>query len=88
MDMKTKTYTMEEFLSIQRALRKTLAMPQEDFSVQDLLRMLSDEVRALHMNGYDDEGVARLSLILHKHPHCMHTFYSDIVLLNLPTVSE
>ena len=58
--MATVTMTLEEGVKAQRALRDAAGLPDEEFPPRDFIRMIGDEIDALHAAGTDDAEIARI----------------------------
>ena len=56
----TKTYTIEEALKAQRALRTLAGLGPENFPIQAFVGMISDEIEQLRALGHRDEEIARV----------------------------
>jgi hypothetical protein len=54
-----KTYSIEEALQAQRALRAAAGLAPELFPIPAFVGMVSDEIEALRKRGYTDEQIAR-----------------------------
>lgn len=50
-------FKLDEALAAQRALRESLAMPEELFPVEAFVNMISDEIEASRNAGRDDQTV-------------------------------
>ena len=55
-----KTYSIEDALKAQRALRTAAGLGEERFPIQAFVGMISDEVEALRKAGKTDEQIANL----------------------------
>ena len=55
-----KTYSLEEALKAQKALRDAAGLGEEKFPIQAFVGMISDEVEALRKRGKSDEEIATL----------------------------
>ena len=55
-----KTYPLEEALKAQTGLRNAAGLEPEQFPMQALVGMMSDEIQALREQGRTDEQIARL----------------------------
>ncbi|HET9088275.1 MAG TPA: hypothetical protein VFN53_12195 [Acidobacteriaceae bacterium] len=55
-----KTYPVEEALKAQQALRKAAGLEPEQFPIQALVGMFSDEIEGLRKQGCSDEQIAGL----------------------------
>jgi hypothetical protein len=55
-----KSYSLEEAVRSQRALRKAAGLGEESFPVQAFVGMISDEIEALRGRGKTDEEIAAL----------------------------
>lgn len=55
-----RAYPVEEALKAQRALRQAAGLEPEQFPIQALVGMFSDEIQALRIQGRSDEQIARL----------------------------
>lgn len=53
-------FKLDEALAAQKALRDSLAMPEELFPVEDFVRMISDEIVASREAGRDDQTIVDL----------------------------
>jgi hypothetical protein len=53
-----KTYTLEEAIKAQRALRAAAGLGEERFPISAFVGMISDEVEALRKAGKTDEEIA------------------------------
>ena len=54
------TFTLEQALKAQRALRAAAKLPDEQFPIQAFIGMLSDEIETLREQGRSDEEIAEL----------------------------
>jgi hypothetical protein len=54
------TFTLEQALKAQQALRKAADLPAEEFPIQAFVGMLSDEIEALHQKGKTYEEITQL----------------------------
>ena len=54
-----KTYSIEEALQAQKALRAAAGLAPELFPIPAFVGMVSDEIEALRKRGYTDEQIAR-----------------------------
>jgi hypothetical protein len=54
------TFTLEQALRAQQALRKAAALPKEQFPIEAFIGMLSDEIEVLRSRGMMDEEIAAL----------------------------
>jgi len=54
------TFTLEQALKAQQALRDAAQLPAEKFPVQAFVGMLSDEIEALRRKGKTDEEITDL----------------------------
>lgn len=55
-----KTYSLEEALKAQKALRDAAGLGAETFPIQAFVGMISDEVEALRKRGKSDAEIANL----------------------------
>lgn len=55
-----KTYSLEEALRAQRALRTAAGLEEERFPIEAFVGMISDEVEALRKRGKSDQEIAEL----------------------------
>ena len=53
-------FTLEQALKAQQALRVAAGLQKEQFPIQSLIGMLSDEIEALRARGKNDEEIASL----------------------------
>ena len=58
--MENKTYTLEQALQAQTALREAAGLDPERFPVEAFVGMISDEVEILRAQGKSDEDIAGL----------------------------
>lgn len=58
--MTEKTYSLEEALKAQSALRTAAGLEPERFPVEAFVGMISDEIDALHAQGKSDDQIAGL----------------------------
>ncbi len=58
--MTTKTYTFEQILLAQTAMRAAANPWKEDFPLPTIIGMLSEEISAMRRNGFTDEEIATL----------------------------
>ena len=58
--MEEKTYSLEEALKAQSALRAAAGLEPERFPVAAFVGMISDEIEILHEQGKSDEQIATL----------------------------
>ncbi len=54
-----KTYSVEEAIRAQKALRDLAGLAPEMFPIQAFVGMISDEVEILRKQGHTDEEIAR-----------------------------
>lgn len=55
-----KTYSLEEVLQAQKALRTLGGLPSETFPVEAFVGMVSDEIEHLRKLGHSDEEIAKV----------------------------
>jgi hypothetical protein len=53
-------YPLQEALKAQQGLREAAGLPPEEFSIEQFVGMISDEVEVLRQQGMSDEEIARL----------------------------
>lgn len=58
--MSEKTFSLEEALKAQSALRAAAGLEPEEFPVSAFVGMISDEIEILHAQGKSDEQIANL----------------------------
>jgi hypothetical protein len=58
--VENKTYTLEQALKAQKALRDAAGLGPESFPVEAFVGMISDEIEALRSQGKSDEDIAGL----------------------------
>ena len=54
------TFTVEQALKAQHALRAAAGLPEEQFPIQAFIGMLSDKIEVLRKSGKSDEEIASL----------------------------
>lgn len=54
------TFTLEQAMKAQQALRVTAGLPAEEFPVEAFVGMISDEIEALREAGKSDDEIAGL----------------------------
>lgn len=59
MSDQTQSYSIEEALRAQKALRDMAGLPAETFPIEAFVGMISDEVEVLRNQGHTDEAIAR-----------------------------
>lgn len=57
-DYKDKSYSVEEAIRAQKALRQLAGLEPEKFPIDAFIGMISDEIEALRSKGYTDEEIA------------------------------
>jgi hypothetical protein len=57
--LNSKTYSLEEALRAQKALRDLAGLQPETFPVEAFVGMISDEIETLRTQGHNDEMIAR-----------------------------
>lgn len=55
-----KSYSLEEALRAQKALRDLVGLAPETFPIESFVGMVSDEIEELRRRGYDDEEIAKV----------------------------
>lgn len=60
MNQSGKTYSVEEAVKAQSALRAAAGLEPEAFPVQAFVGMISDEIEHLRRMGHSDEEIARV----------------------------
>ena len=55
-----KTYSVEEAVKAQKALREAAGLGPEEFPVQAFVGMISDEIETLRQRGHTDADIAAL----------------------------
>lgn len=58
MSTEARSYSIEEALRAQKALRDMAGLPVETFPIQAFVGMISDEVEVLRNQGHSDEAIA------------------------------
>lgn len=58
-----KTFSLEESLRAQQALRRAARLGPEQFPIEAFVGMISDEVETLHSQGMTDE---RITVLIHE----------------------
>jgi hypothetical protein len=58
--MSPRTYTIEEGLNAQSALRAAAGIAPEEFPIEALVGMISDEIETLRTQGKSDDQIAAL----------------------------
>lgn len=59
MSSQARSYSIEEALRAQKALRDMAGLPVETFPVEAFVGMISDEVEVLRNQGHTDEAIAK-----------------------------
>lgn len=54
------TFTAQEITQIQKLLREAASGPEDRLETTTAMRMLSDEIEALRLDGIDDDQIAAL----------------------------
>ena len=57
--MAIRTYSLEEAVKAQKALRSLAGLGPEAFPVEAFVGMISDEIEQLRKQGHDDEEIAK-----------------------------
>ena len=58
--MKHESFTVEQAVAAQRALRENLGLPSETFPIAAFVGMISDEIEQLHAAGRSSQQIAAI----------------------------